>query len=1007
MKIGLKILGAACEHPDKKSLRNGLYPLSLPSSHPLYSFRSAGWGEGVRVRGKRNFRYICLGMLMGWLPFGLHAAVTASGKEPVYIGAQACAECHEGAEMGYQFSIWLKTAHANAYATLALPESRAIAELSGITEHPQKARQCLGCHATAADVEEWEREQGFFIQDGLQCEKCHGPGSEYANSRTMKNREQALANGLILPDKESCMVCHRIKGSHEAVLKTKPYDLEAAWNTIAHPVPKEKEGLPEQASEDSPPKVSSGKFKFTGVMACATCHQGQEMGYQLSKWRLGPHAKAYASLASVRAGELAAEAGVIGDPIESERCLSCHSTGSGFDEDSFQEGFSIRDGVQCESCHGPGSEYSPEAVMLDSEASHRAGLQAVTEKTCLVCHEKAHGKPFDFKKAVAKVSHPKKLSELTQTEHYKTPLNLALTPDGKELWVACEASDSVIVVDAGSHRKVAEILVGGQPTDVTFDQEGKRAFVSNRLDDSVSVIGVGERKVRTVLEVGDEPHGVLLDREGRHLYVLNTSTDSISVFDALTLQEIKRLTTSRSPWSLALSPDGRRILVSNALSRFVPERTPSMSEVTVIDTERAIVVERGVIPGANLLQGVAWHPSGQYAVITLNRTKNLVPMTRLLQGWTISNGIGIVWRDGTVDQVLLDHPHLCFPDPADVVVTPDGRYALVTSSGSDRVAVVDLPKLTSMLRAATPYERERVFPNHLGKPTEFVAKFIKTKNSPRGITCSADGSTAYVANSLDDSVTVIDLNKLEAVARIDLGGPKEITKVRFGERLFHSANVCFRRQFSCHTCHPDGHIDGITYDIEPDGLGIGPVDNRTLRGINDMAPYKWEGTNPTLQRQCGPRLAVFFTRIQPFTSEELAALENYICTIPRPPNRYRNLGAKLTPTQRRGKAMYERTRTNPGSLIPVANRCTTCHPPPLYTDGRRHDVGTKTALDREGRFDAPHLLNIYDSAPYLHNGMAPSLEEIWTRFNVYDEHGVTNDMTKDQLNDLIVYLKTL
>jgi len=70
-------------------------------------------------------------------------------------------------------------------------------------------------------------------------------------------------------------------------------------------------------------------------------------------------------------------------------------------------------------------------------------------------------------------------------------------------------------------------------------------------------------------------------------------------------------------------------------------------------------------------------------------------------------------------------------------------------------------------------------------------------------------------------------------------------------------------------------------------------------------------------------------------------------------------------------------------------------------------VGTRQALDRQGRFDVPALNNIYDSAPYLHNGMAPTLEEIWTRFNPYDTHGVTNDMTKDQLNDLVEYLKTL
>ena len=99
--------------------------------------------------------------------------------------------------------------------------------------------------------------------------------------------------------------------------------------------------------------------------------------------------------------------------------------------------------------------------------------------------------------------------------------------------------------------------------------------------------------------------------------------------------------------------------------------------------------------------------------------------------------------------------------------------------------------------------------------------------------------------------------------------------------------------------------------------------------------------------------------------------------------------------------------TNDGRMIPKENRCTTCHFPPLYTDRRLHDVGTRHPLDTMSKFDVPHLNNIYDSAPYLHNGMADTLEEIWTRYNPYDQHGVTNDMTKDQLNDLIEYLKTL
>ncbi len=934
--------------------------------------------------------------------------VTAGGEEKhaVYVGAKVCASCHQGKRMGYQYSRWLLSKHAAAYAALALPEAKKIAELSGIPQEPQESPMCLGCHATGAHVEEWEKDETFHVEDGIQCEKCHGPGSEYMDKDVMTDRDAAMKAGLMMPAAKDCMGCHQVKGSHVAVHSLAKLDIQKALEDTAHPTPP---GW-EYGEESQLCELKAGTKaapKYIGVLGCAQCHRGPMFGYQFSMWRRSPHARAYAVLATSKKCAMADAADPVADPQHSPACLKCHATGFRDPAGGAAPSFSISEGVGCEACHGPGSEYSPEAVMRDAPAATAAGLEPGDRRTCLKCHQDSEKNPFDYDAYVKKIAHPTELPAMAGSLRYKTPLNMALSPDGTELYVACEASHTVVVVDTRTHRAVAEIEAGHHPTDVTFSPDGTRAYVSNRLDDSVSVINVAARKVIQTIAVGDEPHGVLTDRSGKLLYVLNTSSDSISVIETATGAEVKRLTASRGPWSLALSPDGTRLFVTNTLSRFVEFRTPSMSEVTVIDTERVVVEDRYLLPGANLLQGVDWHPSGEFALVTLNRTKNLVPMTRLLQGWTITNGFGIVWKDGRVAQVLLDEPNLCFPDPADVAITPDGRRALVTSSGSNRVAVVDLPKLTRMLQDASQYEREHVFPNHMGKPTEFVVTHITTKESPRGVLITPDGTTAYVTNALDDSLTVIDLNRMEATERVDLEGPKVITKVRYGERLFHSATITFHRQFSCHTCHPDGHIDGLTYDIEPDGIGVSPVDNRTLRGILDTAPFKWEGTNPSLQRQCGPRLAVFFTRIQPFTPEQLAALDNYICTIPRPPNRYRPLGAPLTDAQRRGKAIFERTMTNDGRVIPKDNRCITCHFPPLFTDRSRRNVGTKLWLDREVEFDVPHLNNIYDSAPYLHNGMAVTLEEIWTRYNPDDEHGITNDMTKDQLNDLMEYLKTL
>lgn len=945
-------------------------------------------------------------LCVGLIGAGLEArGAPGRMRQPVYVGARMCAECHDGRSMGDQFSTWMHTEHSRAYTSLATPEARQIAKWSGITTEPQESAVCLGCHATGAQAEPWEKDPGFVLRDGVQCEKCHGAGSEYMAADVMMDRAAAMMAGLNMPTKDDCMNCHAEKGSHRMVLGPQPFDIEKAWNRIARHTPDDWQFA--TLEHPSPPFKDNPGTKYLGAAGCAQCHAGSQMGFQFSKWRASRHANAYASLATPRAREIAAEMHLQSDPRSSTECLKCHSTLHHRPAGGVEEGGFVQEGVSCEACHGAGSEYASEAVMRNRDAALSAGLISVSSETCAGCHENAHGKPFDCAAALAAIAHPTVAPEIEVEPRYKTPLNMALSPDGSELYVACEASYTVVVIDPARRVKVGEIPVGGHPMDVTFTPDGKRAFVTNRLDDSVSAIDVASRQVTDTFAVGDEPHGILTDGTGRHLYVLNTSSDSISVFDATSLAPIKTLRASRSPWALSISSDGSRIYATNEYSRFVAPRTTSMSEVTVIDTNTVSVSQRVVVPHTNLLQGVAAHPSGRFALVTLLRTKNLVPMTRVHQGWTITNGLGVIWADGRVDQVLLDQPGLCFPDPADVAITPDGKLALVSSSSSDRIAVVDVEKLIGMLERATPEERERIIPNHLGKSAEFLVAHIPTLNSPRGILIAPDGKTAFVANALDDSLTVIDIAACRAVERIDLGGPKEITKVRYGERLFNSAKITFRRQFSCHSCHPDGHIDMITYDIEPDGIGTDPVDNKTLRGILDTAPFKWTGKNPSFTRQCGPRLSTYFTRGASFNPEELAAVDLYVCTIPRPPNRYRPVGAPLTEAQRRGKEIFERTMKNDGRMLPKEDRCTTCHFPPLYTDRRLHDVDTKMPNDTTGTFDTPHLNNIYDSAPYLHNGMADTLEEIWTRYNPNDRHGVTNDMTKDQLNDLVEYLKTL
>ena len=195
------------------------------------------------------------------------------------------------------------------------------------------------------------------------------------------------------------------------------------------------------------------------------------MGYQFGKWRMGRHARAFATLATDKAYEIAKEKGIKGSPQTNEACLKCHTSACFDPAGGRQDSYWVYEGVGCEACHGAGSGYAEQARMLDVRAAKAAGLKDVTEQTCLRCHEDAHDKPFDYEEAVAKIAHPTRIEQVAETPRYKTPLNLALTPDGRELYVACEASHTVVVVDVETQRKTAEIEVGRHPTDVTFSPD--------------------------------------------------------------------------------------------------------------------------------------------------------------------------------------------------------------------------------------------------------------------------------------------------------------------------------------------------------------------------------------------------------------------------------------------------------------------------------------------------------------------------------------------------------
>ena len=395
---------------------------------------------------------------------------------------------------------------------------------------------------------------------------------------------------------------------------------------------------------------------------------------------------------------------------------------------------------------------------------------------------------------------------------------------------------------------------------------------------------------------------------------------------------------------------------------------------------------------------------GKLGVAAQLRPRNLIPLAHVEHGWVFGDSLILFGDDvgGTI-QVPLDELDRYYALPWGVTITADKSKIFVTTAGSESVTVVDVRKLLAFVHT----QHHQSFVNDLSAAANYVTSRIPVGRNPRGTVLSPDGKRLYLANRLDDNVSVIDTVANRVISTIDLGGPKTVNALRRGEQLFFTADYAFQGQFGCANCHLDATIDGLQWDLEPDGFGKDIVDNRSLENLAGTEPFKWNGGNPDMPTECGPRTEKFFYRSQSYTPQQLTDLVTFVYSLPYRPNRYRLPNGELTAAQERGKEIFERTKYKNGQPIPRKNQCAICHSGPKYTNQKQFDVGSGKPTDRSPVIDVPQLSNIAYSAPYLHDGSARSLEEIWTVFNPNDTHGVSNDLTKDELNDLIEYLKTL
>ena len=224
--------------------------------------------------------------------------------------------------------------------------------------------------------------------------------------------------------------------------------------------------------------------------------------------------------------------------------------------------------------------------------------------------------------------------------------------------------------------------------------------------------------------------------------------------------------------------------------------------------------------------------------------------------------------------------------------------------------------------------------------------------------------------------------------------------IQEGERIWLTSRpdeISRDNWMACASCHFDTGFDGQTW------LGIprGPRNTPIVRGIGGTEPLHWSADRPDVQS-----FQQTFTDLMAGTGlsePELDALAAYLNGLEPQPSPLRKVDGSLTDEAAQGAVVFQQAG------------CAVCHSPPLFTDRQVHDVGTgegfhdhpshkgKVAETFGPEFDTPSLRELWLTAPYLHDGRAPTLRDVLTTFN----HGDAAVLSEAELAALEAFLLEL
>lgn len=552
--------------------------------------------------------------------------------------------------------------------------------------------------------------------------------------------------------------------------------------------------------------------------------------------------------------------------------------------------------------------------------------------------------------------------------------------DKGEILLSEKGLKRIDLFSADGKHLLKSFPLNATPTGMLVD--GDRVYITT-FDSvgSLQILSLKSGKIEASVITGSGACHPIFGPDKKCIYVCNQFSNNVVEIDPNTLKIKRTVKLLREPKTSVITQDGKYMYVAN----FLPSQRADVDHVaacvSVIDLRKFTKVKDILLAnGSNALHGICTTPDGKYIYVAHNLGRFTVPTSQLQQGWMNTSAFSII--DTQTQQflgtVVVDEPERGAAGVWSIACNDQSIF--ISHSGTHEISVIKHQALRDKFEK---YPDKTMLDYDLNFLYGLRQRVPLKGNGPRSMILT--GEKLIIPTYFADILNIMDIRSY-AVTSVNLNPGRVENKINKGEKYFNDASHCFQNWQSCNGCHPgDARTDGMNWDLMNDGVG-NPKNCKSLLFSHVTPPNMISGIRASAE--VAVRAGYKFIQFFDISEEDALCVDEYLKSLRPVPSPYL-VNGELSAKAKAGRKVYDKLQ------------CGECHSGSYYTDLKMYRIGHD--IEFETGWDTPTLKEVWRTAPYLFDGRAATINEVFETH----KHGIDKKVSKKDIEELTEYINSL